>query len=519
MSITAQSSLKAPVLTKEKTSVFTLDLTNQSACSVVGYFRRKITKGRYKIYSKNSAPVSLNLNTEHTPSEHYFYTTLLNQQVDSVQFIFETETSFSLQIVPLAPKKGHAKVSTPSPIECVCSAPKIVEREDWCNASCPIDQTPDTSDVTHLVIHHTADQQYSGSGTDFSQVVNYYYQLHTDVFGWDDIGYNYLIDPDGVVYQGRASGLKGAHFSCMNDSTLGIALIGDFQVEQPSTQMLEVLDSLLLYETCDKGINVLDAQYHLASDLQLSRIIGHLDGNASLEGCPSGTVCPGQNVYPLLNAFRDSVLTDSCLIGQTDLYYDNEFTQIETFQSSEDSISMAFVQKFWQWQDSTFLNTPFTTASFLSTDSVLDGSDSLLFSQMFESDSLEESYSFSFAYPLQNSLTSLYLITKLDATNAIEELDESNNYYVFPLIELEPPVVGSNIMNVDDTPVFYPNPTNDFLYSKDIVKDITLYNTLLQPVLWRSSMPIDLRDLEAGVYYVSYSYNNKNKLSKIIKQK
>ena len=55
--------------------------------------------------------------------------------------------------------------------------------------------------VTHLWVHHSAGQTNS---RDFAAVVRAYFTYHTQTHGWADIGYNWLVDPRGTLYQGRA---------------------------------------------------------------------------------------------------------------------------------------------------------------------------------------------------------------------------------------------------------------------------------------------------------------------------
>src|SRR5437016_1926200 len=70
------------------------------------------------------------------------------------------------------------------------------------------------------------------AATDWAAVVRSIWVLHVQGNGWNDIGYNYLIDPNGVLYEGRGGGdgVMGAHFSCVNSGTMGVALLGTFSV-------------------------------------------------------------------------------------------------------------------------------------------------------------------------------------------------------------------------------------------------------------------------------------------------
>ncbi|MBL8764183.1 MAG: N-acetylmuramoyl-L-alanine amidase [Phycisphaerae bacterium] len=67
-------------------------------------------------------------------------------------------------------------------------------------------------------------------------------RYHTQSRGWADIGYHYVIDPQGRVWQGRSVGYQGAHVKDSNENNLGVMLIGNFDQQQPSPQAMASLD-------------------------------------------------------------------------------------------------------------------------------------------------------------------------------------------------------------------------------------------------------------------------------------
>ncbi|GAA3060420.1 hypothetical protein GCM10020000_49330 [Streptomyces olivoverticillatus] len=80
-------------------------------------------------------------------------------------------------------------------------------------------------------VHHTA----SGNGYSCAQsasVIRGIYRYHVVSSGWRDIGYNFLIDKCGTVYEGRAGGVakpvRGAHTLGFNTNSMGIAVLGSF---------------------------------------------------------------------------------------------------------------------------------------------------------------------------------------------------------------------------------------------------------------------------------------------------
>jgi len=180
-------------------------------------------------------------------------------------------------------------------------------REEW---GCPDGEqspqwTPAYTKVTHAVVHHTAG---ANSVPDWDAELRSIWYLHTFNNGWGDIGYNYLIDPNGVVYEGRAGGdgAIGAHFSCRNTNTAGVALLGTYSTASPTPAALASLENLLA-ELCIRNAIPPQAMIvHVPTALLVPTIIGHRDGNPSTTTC-SKTECPGDVLHALLPSIRSEV--------------------------------------------------------------------------------------------------------------------------------------------------------------------------------------------------------------------
>lgn len=189
----------------------------------------------------------------------------------------------------------------PSPISersaCPCPQPAYQGRLDWCpDGSCPPDPTPEfVPNPTHIIIHHSAGPNVA---SDWAAVVRSFWDYHVNVNGWDDIGYNWLVDPNGVLYEGRGDGRLGAHFCAQNGNTIGICVIGDFTDIEPTDEALAELEDYLAWDCCDKNISPLGSGFHSGSGLVLPFISGHRDG------CM--TSCPGDAFYPMLPAVRQA---------------------------------------------------------------------------------------------------------------------------------------------------------------------------------------------------------------------
>lgn len=158
-----------------------------------------------------------------------------------------------------------------------------------------------------FIVHHTAG---TDGGTDPSATIRAIYYWHAVVLGWGDIGYNYLIDPDGNIYKGRAgtTGVVGAHaYNSVDDinfnrGSIGIALLGCFE-ETPgachskhtTTKKMEAsLTELVGWLGNETGINpAASVSFHGRS---VYRLVGHRDVDY--------TYCPGSGVHNDLSGLR-----------------------------------------------------------------------------------------------------------------------------------------------------------------------------------------------------------------------
>jgi len=206
--------------------------------------------------------------------------------------------------------------------DCACPQPAFCGRSCWCpSGNCPTDDTPVATAPSHIIVHHSAS---ASTSDDFPAVVRSYWDFHVNINGWDDIGYNWLIDGEGVIYEGRGSGTRGAHFSCMNNQTTGICMIGNFEDSVPTPTAILALEDLIAWEACDKIILPKDSSNHITSGSLLAHISGHRDGNDLPNSC-TNTVCPGENLYPLLSTIRQNVSDKACL---------NELVATKIFQET-----------------------------------------------------------------------------------------------------------------------------------------------------------------------------------------
>ncbi len=143
--------------------------------------------------------------------------------------------------------------------------------------------------VTKIIVHHTAS---TANLNDPKQAIRDIYQWHAIGRGWGDIGYNYIIDTSGNIYEGRYGGEKviGAHAGKSNTGAIGISVMGNYETGDVSDASLVALARLISEKT--KIHNIDSTGRSLFRGGVTNNILGHRD--------VMSTTCPGKNLYDKL---------------------------------------------------------------------------------------------------------------------------------------------------------------------------------------------------------------------------
>jgi hypothetical protein len=183
--------------------------------------------------------------------------------------------------------------------------PQVVETENGRGESYfwPLSQN---KQIKKFVIHHTG--EYVNHTRDPMEIMRSIYAFHTVTRGWGDIGYNYVIDWEGNIYEGRAGGadIVGAHTAYHNIGAVGISLMGNFEHEEPTPRQLQVLKLLLADHAKRFDVKLDEKSKHLGTFSQ--NISGHKD--VARRG--HATACPGRNLVKHFDEIRQqsAYLTD-----------------------------------------------------------------------------------------------------------------------------------------------------------------------------------------------------------------
>jgi N-acetylmuramoyl-L-alanine amidase-like protein len=180
--------------------------------------------------------------------------------------------------------------------------PPIVSRAAWGAADCQPRAAPELGSVKAAVIHHTVNAN-DYTPQEAPQIVLAICRYHRDSNGWNDIGYNFLVDKYGTIYEGRAGGLDqpvaGAQTAGFNFSTTGIANLGDYRTVSQTPAALQAMARLIRWKLPLSGAPTFGQVTVTSSSgksVAVERISGHRDFNS--------TTCPGEALYSQLPQLR-----------------------------------------------------------------------------------------------------------------------------------------------------------------------------------------------------------------------
>ncbi len=191
------------------------------------------------------------------------------------------------------------------------SAPAIVTRAQWGADERLMPCQPDRlAGFKAAVVHHTVDTN-NYTAAQAPALMRAIFTFHTQTRGWCDIGYNFLVDRFGRIYEGRKGSItgftQGAQAGGFNQETFGVSVIGNFtSVPFPSAVQTSVA-KIIAWEAdrtpFDPGssVSLLSAgstRYNPGVRVTKPRVMGHRD--------LSLTSCPGDSAYPQVAAIRSS---------------------------------------------------------------------------------------------------------------------------------------------------------------------------------------------------------------------
>ncbi|VEI16134.1 N-acetylmuramoyl-L-alanine amidase [Actinomyces viscosus] len=189
----------------------------------------------------------------------------------------------------------------------------VTTRGEWGANPSYMSWDPDYASAGHVVVHHTAGTNSYSAGQSASIVRGIYY-YHAVTLDWGDIGYNFLIDKYGTVFEGRSGSTTapagrmsvGAHARGVNTGTMGLSMMGDYSSVSPSDTQLSSVGKMAGWFLKRAGVTDANGwaglhvwtteRYQAGSTISMPRILGHRDVGY--------TTCPGNVGYSKLGTIR-----------------------------------------------------------------------------------------------------------------------------------------------------------------------------------------------------------------------
>ncbi|MER8042299.1 N-acetylmuramoyl-L-alanine amidase [Streptomyces sp. NPDC094032] len=206
----------------------------------------------------------------------------------------------------------------PTPTGPPSSAPRptIVSRAEW-----GADETLNNEGPIYLpggkikaaFVHHTTDAEYNCA--DSAAVVRAMHVYHVKTNGWRDLGYNFLVDKCGTIFEGRQGGVDqpvlGAHTYGWNSESTSVSIIGDYTSKAAPDAALASAGKVIAYKLGQYGVspagkatltagatqkNFFGTQFTAGQTYSFDAVSGHRNG--------FNTECPGTMLYPQLPEIR-----------------------------------------------------------------------------------------------------------------------------------------------------------------------------------------------------------------------
>ena len=191
----------------------------------------------------------------------------------------------------------------------------VTTREEWGANPAYLNWRPNYAPAEHVIVHHTAGtNDYTAEQS--PSIVRGIYYYHAVILGWGDIGYNFLVDKYGQVFEGRYGTLDsdpgtmvvGGHSYGANTGTMGIAMMGNYSFVSPSSIQIERVGQMTGWFLARAGVT--DAygssrftfratqKYRRGQTIDLDTISAHRDVGY--------TTCPGDVGYSMMDWIRSA---------------------------------------------------------------------------------------------------------------------------------------------------------------------------------------------------------------------
>jgi hypothetical protein len=202
--------------------------------------------------------------------------------------------------------------STPLRVAARAGQPAIIRRSQWGADESIVRAAPSYARRARFaVVHHTAGTN-SYTAAQSAAIVRGIQRYHVLANGWNDIGYNFLVDKYGQVFEGRGGGIDrnvvGAHAQGFNTGSTGVSLLGTYSASRITAVARSALVKLLAWRLDVAHVDPLsrltwisagNPEYPAGTPVRLRAVSGHRDTGP--------TSCPGTALYGQLPGIASAV--------------------------------------------------------------------------------------------------------------------------------------------------------------------------------------------------------------------
>jgi len=163
----------------------------------------------------------------------------------------------------------------------------VIARRHWTSAGPIAGRVNAMGRITRLTCHHEGATDSPVYFSDYETTKNrieLIRKFHLSR-GWGDIGYHYIVDRAGRVWEARPVSLQGAHVSENNEHNLGVMCLGNFDLQTPSNAQVQALQAIVQRLRRDHAIAVRNIHTH--QELK-------------------PTACPGRSLQPRIATLRSN---------------------------------------------------------------------------------------------------------------------------------------------------------------------------------------------------------------------
>ncbi|MBL8885796.1 MAG: N-acetylmuramoyl-L-alanine amidase [Phycisphaerales bacterium] len=198
--------------------------------------------------------------------------------------VWPDERNPTLSALPQLPPKSVGAAPAPAQSSAIYGLPSnVMPRSAWTNAGVIRSLANPMNGVNRITVHHDAIRSDNvRTQRDAVARLNQVRASHLRE-GWADIGYHYVIDPQGRIWEARPLGYQGAHVKDKNEHNIGVMCMGNFEMQRPTPQQTAALDAFV-------------ATLMQRHKIPNSRVYTHQELGQ--------TACPGRNLQNYMLASR-----------------------------------------------------------------------------------------------------------------------------------------------------------------------------------------------------------------------